>query len=252
MAVPIPPWARPPRPAPARPPLTQQAIVEAALGVLDREGPDALTMRRVAEALHTGAASLYAHVRNKDELLDLLFDRVIGEVTIPEPDPPRWQEQLKDVARDLRRVFTRHPGMAQVSLGRIPTGPNAIVAAERLMAIARAGGLPDRAIAYLVDLLALYVGAIGYEDSVAATAHGLPSQDALAERLAQMRDYFASLPPERFPNSVALAGLIAAGDTDDRFEFGLEVLTRGLAASADARSRASARRRTRLKTHAKR
>jgi hypothetical protein len=66
-------------------------------------------------------------------------------------------------------------------------------------------------------------------------------QDAHAERLAQMRDYFASLPPERFPNSVALAGLIAAGETDDRFEFGLEVLTRGLAAAADQRSRPSAR-----------
>src|SRR5919204_590347 len=96
---------------------------------------------------------------------------------------------------------------------RPPLTQQAIVAAERLMAIARAGGLPDRAIAYLVDLLALYVGAIGYEDTLAAAAHGLPSQDALAERLAQMRDYFASLPPERFPNSVALAGLIAAGDT---------------------------------------
>jgi AcrR family transcriptional regulator len=217
-----------------RPPLSQQAIVDAALGVLDREGLDALTMRRLAEALDTGAASLYAHVRSKDELLDLMFDRVIGEVIVPDPDPRRWQVQLKQVARDLRRVFARHPGMAQVSLGRIPTGPNAIVSAERLMAIARAGGLSDRAIAYLVDLLALYVGAIAYEDTVTTTAHGQAGQEAHAERLAQMRDYFGSLPPDRFPNYVALAGLVADGDSDDRFEFGLDVLTRGLTGYAEA------------------
>src|SRR5215831_12190004 len=67
------------------------------------------SMRRLAEELGTGAASLYWHVGSKDGLLDLVFDQLIGEEQIPDPDPPRWQEQLKDIARAQRRVSLRHP-----------------------------------------------------------------------------------------------------------------------------------------------
>jgi len=78
-SLPTPPWERAARKtkAPARTPLTQEAIVAAALRILESEGYDALSMRRVAADLGTGAASLYAHVANKDELLKLCIDRVI-------------------------------------------------------------------------------------------------------------------------------------------------------------------------------
>src|SRR5262245_11121476 len=104
--LPEPPW-REARETP-RTPLTRQAIVEAALRVLDREGMDALSMRKVGEELGTGAASLYWHVRNKDELLQLVFEAVSEETTLPRPDPARWQEQLRDVAREMRRSMNRH------------------------------------------------------------------------------------------------------------------------------------------------
>ena len=90
---PEPPWRRPQ--PPPRAPITREAIVEAALVVLDRVGMDGLSMRRVAEELGTGAASLYWHVRNKEELFQLIFDRVTREIVLPEPDPARWKEQLK-------------------------------------------------------------------------------------------------------------------------------------------------------------
>src|SRR5207247_9642587 len=92
--IPDPPWRVDTR-ARARPrvPLTRDAIVEAALHVLDREGLDGLSMRRVAEELGTGAASLYWHVRNKDELIQLLSERLAAEIELPAPDPSRWQEQ---------------------------------------------------------------------------------------------------------------------------------------------------------------
>src|SRR5689334_4092199 len=67
--------------------LSRDAIADAALRIVDTEGLDALTMRAVGQALGTGAASLYAHVASKDELLELVIERVIGEVPdLPEPD----------------------------------------------------------------------------------------------------------------------------------------------------------------------
>src|SRR5262249_19016990 len=100
--IPEPPWRAKARGrAEPRVPLTRDAIVEAALRVLDREGMDGLSMRRVAEELGTGVASLYWHVRNKGELLQLLSERLAAEIELPEPDPARWQAQLKDIGRQF-------------------------------------------------------------------------------------------------------------------------------------------------------
>ena len=87
--IPPPPWQRAPdRPSRRRrDPISRDAIVAAAIGLLDREGLAALSMRRLAEELGTGAASLYWHVGSKDGLLDLVLDEVIGEGKVPDPDP---------------------------------------------------------------------------------------------------------------------------------------------------------------------
>src|SRR5919108_4716611 len=105
--LPPPPWQRTPRRdrAGGRDPITPEAIVDVALQVLDADGLDGLSMRRIAKELGTGPASLYWHVGSKDGLLDLLFDRLIGEQDVPNPDPARWQEQLKEVARTMRATI---------------------------------------------------------------------------------------------------------------------------------------------------
>lgn len=191
-----------------------------------------MTMRRVAEELDTGAASLYAHVANKEELLELVIERVIGEVEMAgEPDPARWQEQLKEALRGIRAVFSRHRDLARASFARIPLGENALRGSEWMIGVMRAGGLPDQVIAYACDLLPLYVMAIAYEESLYGVESNSPDQ--VDRYVAEMRNYFASLPVDRFPNIVSLAGPLTAGDGDVRFEFGLEVLVRGLAAMRD-------------------
>jgi AcrR family transcriptional regulator len=201
--------------------------VDAALDIVDREGLDALTMRTVAHALGTGPASLYAHVGSKEQLIELVVERVIGEVRfVGEPDQARWAEQIKETARDMRRVFGSHGDLARASFGRIPMGENAMRAAEGMMAVLRAGGLSDRVTALAVDLLSLYVMGVAYEDGLSSGAE--PEQ--VAEFIAQLRAYFESLPADRFPNFVELAEQLTAGDEDTRFEFGLEVLLRGLEA----------------------
>ncbi len=212
-----------------RAPLSREAIAGAALRLLDRDGLDGLRMRRLAKELGTGAASLYWHVQSKDELLELLVDRVMAEIELPPPDPSRWQEQVKQFARESRQLMRRHRDIARITLGRIPMGPNLLRFVEWSLELARAAGIPDRTAAYAGDLLALYVGAYAFEESLELSSP-LGEGPAPGQVPAMLRDYFASLPDARFPNVVALADLLVAGDADERFEFGLDVLVRGLAA----------------------
>ena len=223
---------RTPGPAPRRRSLTREAIVEASIKVLDAEGLDAMTMRRVAQELDTGAASLYAHVADKEELIELVVDRVIGELDVPDAlDPDQWQEQLKQMGRAMRATLGRHGDIARASFARVPLGPNALRGMEPIVAVMRAGGLPDQVVAYAADLLGLYVTAVAYEDSIYSQLDISPER--AAEYISGMREYLAALPSDRFPTLKALAGPLTAGaEGDERFEFGLEVLVRGLEAMA--------------------
>src|ERR1700749_3961881 len=87
------------RDRPAKAPLSEDAIVDAALAVLKSEGPDAVTMRRVAAALDTGAASLYVYVPHRDGLLQSMLDRVTTTIELEPPDPSRWREQLHSLLK---------------------------------------------------------------------------------------------------------------------------------------------------------
>jgi len=201
--------------------LTRQAIVTAALHVLDEAGLDGLSMRRVADELGTGAASLYWHVADKERLIHLMLDRVMGEIELPEPDPTRWEEQVREFAHAGREMFSRHRDIGLASLGRVPMGPNLIRIMEWLLAVLRGAGIPDRPATWFADLLALIAAAQSIEDDLATTGDD--------EAIAHMGEYLAALPADRFPNLAAVTFEMVAGGADDRFEFGLELLLRGLA-----------------------
>jgi AcrR family transcriptional regulator len=238
--IPPPPWQRAPdRPSRRRrDPISKDAIVTAAIGLLDREGLAALSMRRLAEELGTGAASLYWHVGSKDGLLDLVLDQVIGEQEVPDPDPKRWREQIKEVARTQRAASLRHPWVVRVSIGRIPMGPNALRYSERILAILRAGGLPPHlAVQGYLLLIATINGftidETGVDDGPAAADSPLPIDAADLQQVADMaRDYIASLPAGAFPNMTALAGEFAFSDPDERFELLMDIFVDGLSRRA--------------------
>jgi AcrR family transcriptional regulator len=228
--MPEPPWVRTRKPrAAARAPLNREAIVEAALRVVDREGLEGTSMRRVAEELGTAPSALYWHVRNKDELLQFVLDRVAGEVELPPLEPENWEDQLKTLGREMRRVLTSHRDIARVTLGSIPVGPNILRIVEWTHALLRGAGFPDRIVALVGDLASLYVGAYAFEESLGLAS---PTGEDLAaeESIAMIRGYWESLPPEHFPHTLALLGVLFEGGADERFEFGLDVIVRGLAA----------------------
>ncbi|MFD0688914.1 TetR/AcrR family transcriptional regulator [Actinomadura fibrosa] len=229
--MPTPPGRKPRRPAPARQPLTQDLIVETAVRVLDTEGLDAVTMRRVAQELGTGPASLYAHVSGKDELRELMLDRVAAEIRLPEPDPARWQEQLKELATEIRRVWTAHRDIAKVSMGGIPTGPHLLAVAEVQLELMRAGGVPPRIAGLAVDTLGMFIDADAIEDTI-YTARTPPGEDPweyFRGHFEEITAYFRALPADRFPNIVGMVDELTSPSGDERFQFGLDILVRGIA-----------------------
>ncbi len=176
---------------------------------------------------------MYAHVANKRELDHLLVDRAAQDMNLPEtPDPDRWQEQLKDAMREMLRVMRANPGVARAAMAQVPLGERALLSTERMLGILKAGNLPDQAAAWAVDLIPLYVTATAFEENVKGAATW--SQEDIEGFAAELRGFFESLPADRFPLTAALAGALTAGSSgDERFEFGITVITAGLASLAD-------------------
>ena len=221
---PEPPWrSTPRRHGTPRPQLSREVVVDAALQVLDAEGGEALTMRRVADQIGVSASSLYGYVDNKEELVQLVLDRIFQEVEVP-PTGGNWQETLKELGRAMLAMYRRHRGVAALTLGRVAVTPSMLAIGERLLAELKSAGMPDQVAAFVGDLGGLYVGAIAYEQDVTPLA-GPGAADFIAQFTAWMR----SLPADRFPNTLAMADTLVAGSADDRFEWGLDVIIRGLA-----------------------
>jgi len=235
-ALPPPPRrvSRRPKATSRRSGLSVESIVAAAITVLDEAGVAGLSMRRVADQLGTGAASLYAYVSGKDELLELVFDELIGRVPLPEPDPKRWREQVHESLGDLLELLTAHRDAALAGLGRIPTSPNALAGAEALAGVLRAGGLSDRTVALGLDQLLLYVCACAFERGL--FEHSGMTQEEIDEYFAEIDRFYAALPGERFPVLASIGEEMAAYDAEARFSFGLDVLIAGLEA-VDRRAR---------------
>ena len=128
-------WLRPERAAVGRPAQRSRAEITAvAIEIADREGLDAVSMRRVAADLGTGAASLYRYVDNREELLDLMTDAVGGEYQLAEPSGD-WLADLLAVGEQARVILRRHPWLPGLVVTRPPSmGPNGVALLEHVLA----------------------------------------------------------------------------------------------------------------------
>jgi AcrR family transcriptional regulator len=221
------------RDRPAKAALSREAIVEAGLHLLRTEGIDALSMRRVAQELDTGPASLYVYVAHRDELHALLFDAAIGTIAIEATDPPRWREQLQGlVIRMTTMMSEEFPGIAILGMATIPTGDNALRVTESMMSLLRAGGAEDQAVAYAADLISMYVSAIAYEQSLYATLYADPDHEQ--REIEKVTERFAHVDATKYPTMAALSPLMTRGDGHERFLLGLDVIINGLLSTPTA------------------
>jgi AcrR family transcriptional regulator len=222
------------RAKPARPakiPLTREQIVRAALRIVQAEGIDGVSMRRVAAEFETGPSSLYAHVTNKDELLQLMFDEMCGMVPVPEVEPGRWKEQISELARAGHRVMLEFNDLARAALATIPTGPNSMRISNAMLGMLLAGGVPPREAAWAMDRIFLYITADAYEHSIwlgEMPAAGSAKVTYVEALVAEVAAYFEQLPEDRYPHIRKYAREMTEGDPGERFEFGLAMLIDGL------------------------
>lgn len=201
------------------------AIVDVALAIIDSEGTDAVSMRRVAAEFDTGPASLYAYVRNKQELFEQVLDRITTEAVIPE-DADTWQEMVRGWAHNGRAMFRAHQDAAKLAFAHVSLSEASIGAAEKVMGAMIEGGVPPQVAAWALDIVSLYINADAYEGWLTAQREAGAVDDELAVAGQQLTD----LPADRFPYMAQYAPLLLAGASDERFAFGIDMLIAGFEA----------------------
>jgi len=215
------------RDRPAKAPLSEDAVVDAALAILQSDGLEAVTMRRVAAALDTGAASLYVYVSGREGLLQAMLDRVIATIELEVPDPSRWRGQLHSLLQRTHRALVDHPGIAAMTLVDSPTTEAVLCFTENLLGILLTGGLAPQDAAWVCDIFVLLVTATAREDEVRRPRG---SEGDRHQQVDRIYDTFAGLPPDRFPHIAAHAARMVAGDGDERFHFAIDVVIDGVVA----------------------
>src|SRR6266508_3001758 len=188
-----------------RPQLTRERVVAEALTVIAKEGVEALTMRTLAARLGVVPGALYHHVRNKEQLQDLVLDGVLAEVDCHVDHAQPWTQQIKVLAQRLREVLEQHPGVAGLLKTRDPLGPHSLALAFFLVV--------DYTVGFAVSSPRTSVNEQRVRDATIRT---------------QLHEFFRSLPPERFPALVALGEHVGLDNRDERFAAGLDVLVDGL------------------------
>ncbi|GAA1140563.1 AcrR family transcriptional regulator [Kitasatospora gansuensis] len=224
-------WTRQ-RPA-EQPGLSQPAIVREAIAMLDADGIDALSMRKLGARLNAGATSLYRHVATKDELMELAVDAVVAEMSVPAAGGPDWRADVTAAAASFRAVALRHPWLSAVlgQAGLAYLGPNLMTYGERLAALFAEAGFPEPSPA--IDTVLAYV--IGMSTTEAAwlitVSRSGETEAAFVTRLLPEAQQAAT--GHQHLNEAYQEAEAGAADPaavrDAKFGYGLEVVLDGLA-----------------------
>jgi len=214
-----------PRRSPSRAPLTRERIVETALRIMDSEGLEAVTMRRVGHELGVEAMSLYGHVRDKEEILSGVIEAVMAEFEFPH-DHPDWREAARRAARAWRALLTAHPNvLTLMSHQRKPmTSPVALRPTEHALTILSRAGLSREETVRAFRAFGGYIQGF----VLAEIANMFGGRDVHVSR----EDLARSLPLEELPELASHLEFLFDCDLDAEFEYGLDLMIRGLEARA--------------------
>lgn len=208
-----------------RPRLTLDDVVRTGVEVADTEGLGALSMRKVAHRLKVGAMSLYTYVPGRSELVELMLDKVFGELALPDP-VDTWQAQVETWARQTWALYLTHPWVLDHNMAQMPTGPHILDFDESLYAaLSRAGVMPAR-ISPLKTLVASAIFGTArtwISDAERARHSGVSAEVYWESRAGFWSTYFD---PERYPTMTAIWE--AGGFRDDEFEAMLDQLLRAV------------------------
>ncbi len=203
-------------------PLNRARVLQAAVDLADREGIEAVSMRRLGQDLGIEAMSLYTHVRGKEDLLDGMVDVVVGEIPI-DVDGPDWQTTLRRQVLAARGVMLRHKWAARIIETRTTPGPANLGYMEAVTGIVLGGGFTVDLTHHAMHVLGSRV--LGFSQDLYNDS-GVPDPEVAAAWAAQLASVY--------PNIGALAmtasheGGIGGCDDDYEFAFGLDLILEGL------------------------
>jgi AcrR family transcriptional regulator len=217
-------WLRPPSTGRQEPPLSRARIIEAAVAVLDAEGIERLTMRRLAEQLGVGPTTLYWHVDTKDDVIDLAVDAIFAETPVPVAPSASWRADLVTLLTGWRETLLRHPWSAVLpSRQRPAVGPNFLAWMEFLQATLVRAGFTGQHVAAASWVLHSHVqGSAGSQASMRWTA---AERRAGQEQLQAHSDLYPTL---------AAHDYLLDDDWADNFVLGLAYILDGFEARLSA------------------
>ncbi|MEU0940696.1 TetR/AcrR family transcriptional regulator C-terminal domain-containing protein [Embleya sp. NPDC005971] len=230
------------RSRPSKPMLGLDAVLAATMALVDESGCEAVSLRRVAQALETGPASLYVYVRDRQELMALVLDHAVADVVVPDEGAGDWRTRLELLVGRIITALTGHNDIASVGLRDALPGPHGLRLTEEVTRLLRTGGLDDDACSWAIDLLGQYIYSTALEyagDPQPRRAPGKPSPgagptgpDTFTGRLDAT---FRALPAEQYPTLRSLAPSLTGGDREARAAWKLRVIIDGLLAQPPGR-----------------
>jgi AcrR family transcriptional regulator len=209
---------------PARPPLSRQQVLQAALDYVDQHGLDALSMHKLGAELGVKAMSLYKHVADKDAILDGIVELLWDEI----PDQPPagdWREAIRQLAAALRDLVHRHPHAATLLYSRQELQERPLRIAHGILRLMRNGGVPEECAVALLRTVFPY--GIGY--ALAELSLPPPPPPGPDSQIALIRQVSGMLSPEA-PDELVRTALLVCGDCDmtAQFRIGVDLMIRGL------------------------
>ncbi len=208
-----------------RPPkFSRERVAQVALGLVDQQGLDALSMRTLARALGTGPMTLYNHVTDREHLDLLVVDAVFDEVRWPPVPYEDWREEVTEISTAVWRAVRAHPRAIPLILTRRSGSRAVLEVAEAIISAFSRGGL--RGPALLVAFRAVTAYVMGFAQAELAGPLAAEAGESKEHLIARMRQ----LPREKFPSLVALSAVAARSDAVTEFNSGLAALLDGLAA----------------------
>jgi TetR/AcrR family tetracycline transcriptional repressor len=220
-------WFNPPGEAnTSRRVLTRERVVAEGLTVIAAVGAQGLSMRALAARLGVVPGALYRHVRNKEQLYDLIIDAVLAEVDSRVDPAQPWTAQIAALAQRLRTVLENRPGVAALLKIRDPLSPASLALAEAFLEPLLAAGLsgPEAAAAFRL----VYDYTLGFAVADLTSPAEQRLRDAATRE--QLQAFLRALPASRFPALAAHGIHVWSADRDRRFGSGLDTLVRGIEA----------------------
>ena len=205
-------------------PLSKDRVLRASVDLADREGMEALSMRRLGQELGVEAMSLYNHVRNKEELLNGMVDIVFSEIDLPAADAD-WSTAMRQRAISARQALKRHPWAIGLMESRAQPGPATLRHHDSVLRKLRTSGFSIEMAAHAYSVLDSYIYGFALNEKT------LPF-DSSPEKIAEVAaSIMREMPPGEYPylTEMAVEHAMKPGyDYGAEFEFGLNLILEGL------------------------